>query len=224
MFVGHLGVGLALRRVDEEVSLGVLFAAVLLLDFLLGLFVWAGLEQVIVPADYARLHYLRFRFPYSHGLLASLVWSALAFVVASAWLRGRPRRAVAAAVVAAAVFSHFVCDVIEHPPQLPLAGPGSVMLGLGLWNHLAAALGLELALVAIGLALYLGAAPHVARFKRSTLVAVMAALSILAVAGQAGSPTPPGTASNVVAWLTLPVVLGGFGFWIDRPVTAGRLG
>jgi hypothetical protein len=216
VFVGHLGVGLALRRAGNEPSLGVLFAAVLLLDFLLGLFVWLGLEEVIVPPDYARLHYLRFRFPYSHGLAASLAWSALAFGLTLAWLRHRARRAPAAAIVALAVFSHFLCDVIEHPPQLPVAGPDSTKLGLGLWDHLGAALGLEVALVAAGLALYPG------RRRRGILVAVMATLSALAVAGQAGSPAPPSTTANVVAWLTLPIVLGTFGFWIDRPVAVGR--
>jgi hypothetical protein len=217
MFVGHLGVGLALRRAEDQVSLGVLFAAVLLLDFLLGLFVWLGLERVIVPDDYARLHYLRFEFPYSHGLLASLAWSALAFGATAAWLRGRPRRATAAAVVALAVFSHFPCDALEHPPELPLAGPGSPAIGLGLWDHLGVALGVEAALVAVGLALYLGAVAHPGRRKRLVLVAVMVALSALVFGGQALSPAPPSTTANVIAWLTLPVALGLFGFWIDRP-------
>jgi hypothetical protein len=217
MFVGHLGVGLALRRAEDQVSLGVLFAAVLLLDFLLGLFVWLGLERVIVPGDYARLHYLRFEFPYSHGLVASLVWSSLAFGATAAWLRGRPRRATAATVVALAVFSHFPCDALEHPPQLPLAGPGSPAIGLGLWDHLGVALGVEAALVAAGLALYLGAGPHPGRRRKLVLVVAMVALSALAFAGQALSPTPPSTTANVASWLTLPVALGLFGFWIDRP-------
>jgi len=217
MFVGHLGVGLALRRADDQVSLGVLFAAVLLLDFLLGLFVWLGLERVVVPDDYARLRYLRFEFPYSHGLLASVAWSALAFAATAAWLRGRPRRATAAAVVALAVFSHFPCDALEHPPQLPLAGPGSPAIGLGLWDHLGAALAVEAALVAAGLALYLGAAPRPDARRRHILIAAMVGLSALAFGGQALSPAPPTTTANVVAWLTLPVALGLFGFWIDRP-------
>src|SRR5262249_10418740 len=140
MFVGHLGVGLALRRAEDLVSLGVLFAAVLLLDLLLGLFVWLGVERVIVRDDYSRLRYLRFDFPYSYGLVASLAWSALASGATAAWLRGRPRRATAAAVVALAVFSHFPCDALEHPPELPLAGPGSSVVGLGRWNHLGVAL------------------------------------------------------------------------------------
>jgi hypothetical protein len=205
MFVGHLGVGLALRRAEDQVSLGVPFAAVLLLDFLLGLFVWLGVERVIVPDDYSRLRCLRFDFPCSHGLVSSLAWSALA------------SGATAAAVVALAVFSHFPCDALEHPPELPLAGPGSSVVGLGLWNHLGVALGVEAALLAAGLALYLGAGAHPGRPRRLALVVAMVALAALAFGGQALSSAPPSTTAHVVAWLTLPVALGLFGLWIDRP-------
>jgi hypothetical protein len=216
VFVGHLGVGLALRRAAPAVSLGVLFAAVLLADFLLGLFVLLGVERVIVPPDYARLHYLHFEFPYSHGLLATLGWAGLAVAGAAAWYRTAPRRAAAAGVVGLAVLSHFACDLVEHPPQLPVAGLRSPRLGLGLWQHLGLALALEAALVLAGLTLYLGATPHPGRVRRYALVAVMIALSALAFAGQALAAAPPSTVATVVAWLVQPLVLGGFGMWVDR--------
>jgi hypothetical protein len=215
VFVGHLGVGLALRRAAPAVSLGVLFPAVLLADFLLGVFVLLGVERVIVPPDYGRLHYLHFEFPYSHGLLATLGWTGLAAAGAAAWYRTPSRRA-AAGVVGLAVVSHFVCDVVEHPPQLPLAGARSPRLGLGLWNHLGLALALEAALVLAGLTLYLGATAHQGRVRRYALVAVMAGLSGLAFAGQALAPAPPSPAASAVAWLVQPLVLGGFGMWVDR--------
>ena len=49
MFVGHLGVGLALSSRSRRFRLGTLLGAALLLDVLLGIFVLAGMEQVIVP-------------------------------------------------------------------------------------------------------------------------------------------------------------------------------
>lgn len=73
MFVGHLGVALGLKRAEPRLNLGLLCFATLLLDFLLGLFVLLGIEQVHVPATYAALHYLTFTFPFSHGLLAHLL-------------------------------------------------------------------------------------------------------------------------------------------------------
>ena len=225
MFIGHLGVGLALKRADREVNLGVLVFAALLLDFLLGLFVLAGLEQVHVPSNYARLHYLRFTFPWSHGLLMSLVWSGTAGLAAWAWFRrmGPAEPATRAAhalraggIVAAAVFSHFVGDLIEHPPQLPVVGLKSPLLGLGLWDHLDLALTLEVALVVWGVAAYLGSFATVGRWERQGLIAFMAILSASAVAGQAGSSVPPALGANIAAWLGLPVLLGSLAGWFDR--------
>ena len=91
MFVGHLGAGLAAKRLAPRVNLGVLFLAAMGLDALLWTFVLLGLEEMRVPGNFEEAHYLTFTFPYSHGLVASLAWSALALVAARA--RGwAPRR------------------------------------------------------------------------------------------------------------------------------------
>ena len=167
MFAGHLAVGLALKKVDQRVNLGILFFASLLADFLLGLFVLIGIEQVHVPANFADLHYLTFTFPYSHGLFASLLWSLLAFMFAQwVWRNRGDQKSKIGGVVALAVFSHFVLDWITHIPEMPLLGDSSPKLGLGLWNNLPIALTLETILVLIGLVLYFNAAkPHPASHK-----------------------------------------------------------
>ena len=85
MFAGHIGTALAIGRAERAVNVGVFIAAALLLDFLLWLFVLLGWESVAIPANFANAHQPEFVFPYSHGLLASLIWSALAAIV-------RPRR------------------------------------------------------------------------------------------------------------------------------------
>ena len=146
MFVGHLGVGLGLKKAAPEVNLGLLVFAAFLLDVLLGLFVLLGLEQIHVPANYAQLHYLRFTFPSSHGLLASLLWAAVAFIISTAlWPHNAVNRTRAGLVVGAAVWSHWTGDAIEHVP-VPLMGANSPTVGLSLWNHLGIAIGLELLL------------------------------------------------------------------------------
>jgi len=67
MFVGHLGVGLALSSRARRFRLGTLLGAVMLLDVLLAVFVLAGMEQVIVPPEYAKEHTLEFVFPTRTG-------------------------------------------------------------------------------------------------------------------------------------------------------------
>src|SRR5919202_1789018 len=143
MFVGHLGVGMAMKKADPEVNLGLLLGAALLLDCLLGIFVLAGLEQVHVAPDYRDLRDVTFTFPYSHSFLASLLWSALSFALVQLLLRRTARRTLA---------------------------------------------GLEVALVVVGLVLYLRAASGIGRAATYALVGVMALLSLLTVVGALSGP------------------------------------
>lgn len=89
MFAGHVGAGLAIGRLERRINIGVLIFAAVLLDFVLWLFVLFGWESVRIPANYAATHQPEFVFPYSHGLLAAIAWSALAGAVAFLWYPGR---------------------------------------------------------------------------------------------------------------------------------------
>jgi hypothetical protein len=84
MFAGHVGAALAIGKGARGVNVGLFVAAALLVDIVLWLFVLLGLESVTIPADFASTHQAQFVFPYSHGLVASIVWSTLAAV--AAWL------------------------------------------------------------------------------------------------------------------------------------------
>ena len=42
MFVGHYGIGLALKKVEPKLSLGLLIFGAIMLDFLFGLFLLSG--------------------------------------------------------------------------------------------------------------------------------------------------------------------------------------
>ena len=52
MFIGHIGVGLGLKRIDRTVNVGWLIGACLLLDILLWVFVFLDLEGVRIPEEY----------------------------------------------------------------------------------------------------------------------------------------------------------------------------
>ncbi|MFN8486213.1 MAG: hypothetical protein U0350_01395 [Caldilineaceae bacterium] len=222
MFVGHLAAGLALKKAEPRINLGILFFASLLADFLLGLFVLFGIEQVHVPANFADIHYLMFTFPYSHGLLASVLWSLLGFgVVQLLWRTKGAQKWRVGLVIALAVFSHFLLDWIVHAPELPLLGETSPKLGLGLWNHLGLALTLETGLVFVGLALYFQAVKPSRRVTQVGLVLLMLLVTIATVAGQAFSNTPPPPTGAALSWIIQPLLLGGVAYWLDqRPHTA----
>ena len=117
MFAGHVGAALAIGRADRRVNVGVFVGAALLLDLVLWLLVLLGVESVAIPSDFASTHQPEFVFPYSHGLLASVLWAGIAGATAFFTYSDRPTLKWRAAVlVAAAVFSHWLLDALVHRP------------------------------------------------------------------------------------------------------------
>src|SRR5436189_4335531 len=152
MFVGHYGVSFAAKRGDRTIPLWVLFVAVQLLDVFWSLFVFFGIEKVrIVPGITASNPLDLYYMPYTHSLLAALLWSAAAFACCRLAASGSSR--TSALVVAAAVFSHWALDFLVHRPDLPLYD-NTAKVGLGLWNLPAIAFGLEAVLLFGGMLLY----------------------------------------------------------------------
>ena len=140
MFIGHVAVGLASKRLAPGTSLGLLVAAPLAVDLLWPVFVLAGWEQVrVAPGDTAVTPLEFISYPWSHSLLMAVVWSVLA---ASAYWLWRRYRA-GALVLGAGVLSHWVLDAISHRPDLPLYPGSSIKIGLGLWNSVPATIAVE---------------------------------------------------------------------------------
>lgn len=219
MFVGHYGVSFAAKRASPRLSLGVLFVAVQFLDVLFSIFLVAGVEKMrIVPGFTAYNPYDLYWMPYSHSLLGAAVWSVLFGTAGYLWMRRLPSgsAAAAAAILAGAVFSHFLLDVPMHTPDLPLGpGAGSPKIGLGLWNHRTASLAAELVVLAAGGALYLRATRPRTRGAR-TATFVFGAVLVAVTLATPFMPAPPSAAAFAVQALVLYGVLAAAAEWIDR--------
>lgn len=215
MFAGHVGIGLAIGKAERRINAGVFVVAALLLDALLWLFVILGWESVRIPADFATTHQPEFDFPLSHGLLAALIWSALAGVLA-AWIHSRlgPAKWRAGILVAAAVFSHWLLDVLVHRPELPLAGTASPKVGLGLWADMPVALSVEAAFVGLGLWLFLAGS---GLGKGRSVAAVVLTLLLLAftVVGMTVAPPPPSALAMAGSSLVTLAVVGALYWWLN---------
>jgi len=187
----------------------VLFIAVQLLDVAWAPLVLLGIEKVrIVPGFTATNPLDLYYMPYTHSLVAAILWSALAFAVYSLAVRPAPRGA--ALVVAAAVFSHWPLDLIVHRPDLPLYD-NTAKVGLGLWNVPALALGLEAAILFAGIWLYLGTTGA----RRMAVIVFGLAMLALQVYVFFGAPPPSDKAAAItalVAYLVLAAIVG----WIER--------
>ncbi len=216
MFAGHIGVALAIGRIERGVNVGVFIAAALLLDFLLWLFVLLGWESVTIPENFASTHQPEFSFPYSHGLIASVVWSVLAGVTAFAFYSRLNRKWRAAALIAVAVLSHWLLDALVHRPELLLAGFASSLVGLGLWNNMALALTLEGAILVVGLYLFVSGT-NVARSKSIALVVLSFVVMIFTAVGMTVAPAPPSAVAMAGSSLGTLAVVCGLAYWSGRP-------
>jgi membrane-bound metal-dependent hydrolase YbcI (DUF457 family) len=218
MFAGHLAAGLVLKKMERRINLGWLFFATLFHDFLLGIFILMGLEQIHVPTNFAQTHYLTFTFPYSHGLASSIFWSLLAFgityAVLSRWTSKERRQA--GLVIALAVFSHFVLDWFVHIPEMPLLGENSPKIGLSLWKNIPLALALETALVIAGFVFYLITVKPQTNLARYGIAALMILITALTVTGQLLADTPPPAIGAAMSWIFQPFLICGLAYWFDR--------
>ena len=205
MFAGHIAAGLALGRAERRVNVALFVAAAVLLDALLWIFILLGWESVRFPPDFASSHQPAFVFPYSHGLIASLAWSAL--VAALAW--GLRRDGRLALLLAAAVLSHWVLDFLVHRPELPLAGPSSRALGLALWDSMPLALLLEAAITVGGVALFLAGSgwPRARARALAGFVGITLAFTVIGMTAAPAPPSPQAMALTSLATLVLVIAV-----------------
>ena len=216
MFAGHVGAALAIGRAERRVNVGVFIFAAVFLDFLLWLFVLLGWESVTIPADFSSTHQPQFVFPYSHGLLASIGWSVLAGVATFLWY---PRlthvKVRAAALVAFAVFSHWLLDALVHAPELPVAGASSTKLGFGLWQIMPVALAVEALIAAAGLYLFVAGA-GLSRAKKLWLSVLCLIILAFTVIGMTVAPPPPSIAAMAATSLVTIAVVCAIACWLGK--------
>jgi membrane-bound metal-dependent hydrolase YbcI (DUF457 family) len=183
MVIGHFGAAFAAKRVAPNASLGTFVMAVIWLDFY---------------------------YPYSHSLVAALIWGGLFgfvyFVLRRSWL--------VAIVLALCVLSHWFLDFAVHRPDMPLTLGNEYKFGLGLWNAPLTTLIVEGLIFVIGLALYWNgsrARDGVGRYALLFLILLLLAI----YSTQFLDFTPP--SERAIAYMGFAQwLLVALGYWINR--------
>src|SRR6266536_3003082 len=155
MFVGHYSVAFAVRT--GKIPLWVLFVAVQFLDYIWATLVLLGIEKLRVIKGFTAGSMLDSYFhPYSHSLVAAIAWSVVAALIYKAICsrHGRLYSKSAPLLIGAAVFSHWFLDLIAHPRDLAIYD-NTWKVGFGLWRYRDPEFALEIALLAVGIVLYL---------------------------------------------------------------------
>jgi membrane-bound metal-dependent hydrolase YbcI (DUF457 family) len=212
VFIGHFAVAFAAKRAAPAVSLGTLFVACELVDLLWPLMLLLGIETVRIAPGITAFTPLDFtHYPWTHSLAMCAVW-ALALAALYRAFRPDTRGAV---VIALVVLSHWFLDALTHRPDLPLVPGGEMRVGAGLWNSIPATLAVELAMFAIGIAVYLRSSRARDRAGNVGLWALLAVL-LVSYFGAAFGPPPPGV--EAIAWVGLAggALTAGWGYWLER--------
>jgi hypothetical protein len=219
MFVGHYSVAFACRTERNRIPLWVLFVAVQFLDYIWATLVLLGIEKLRVIKGFTVGSMLDSYFhPYSHSLIAAILWSVVAALLYKAVCSRHPfdsapgrlsdYRRSAALIIGLAVFSHWILDLVAHPRDLPIYD-NAAKVGFGLWNYREPEFALEVALLAGGIGLYL-ARNALPATRKGAVIAFGIALAIVQI-GDTYVPRTPlsdkATAMGVWIFYTLFVIV-----------------
>ena len=201
MFVGHYSASFLGKAAAPRVPLWVFILAAQLVDVAWAIFILTGIERFhldpALPSNPLVLEHM----PYTHSLVATLAWAALAAAAVTAAGYGSARAAFA---VAAVVTSHWLLDVLVHRPDMTITG-GEPKLGLGLWNQPTLAFAVEILFLAGAAAIYTTTARPDEHTRRAVFRGVMILIA-LQTATMYG-PIPPSPTALVLSVLTTFIVV-----------------
>lgn len=217
MFIGHFGIGFGSKSINSKASLGTAFLAVQFIDLLWPFFLLTGIERVEVePGDTAFTPLNFVSYPYSHSLVAVLIWALLFASVY--YLIKRDKKT--ALVMGFLVVSHWLLDLVVHRPDLPLSFSENTKLGMGLWNYKFITILLELLIYSLGVFLYYQnttAKNNTGKYAFWSLVVFLLVVYFMNIAGD-----PPPDAKTIgyvglAQWLFIA-----WGYWVDYNRTPNR--
>jgi hypothetical protein len=217
MFIGHYGVSFALKSISPKIPVWILFSAVQFVDILWSVLVIVGIEKVrivvgITASNPLDLYYM----PYTHSLLAVIIWSLASLFVYRLLPNVEGMRE--ALLIATAILSHWFLDLLVHRPDLPLYND-TYKVGFGLWNYPKISFLLEAGLLLAGVILYL----------RSTVANTIlgkygiVVLGLVMIAIQAvlffGSPLTHSSTETALIALVLYIIFAGVAHWLSTQRT-----
>jgi len=217
MFIGHFGIGLAAKKIDNRPSLGTMFFAAQFIDLLWPIFLLVGIERVLIEPGNTAFTPLNFiYYPFSHSFFGVLVWSlifgGIYFVI--------KKNLKSSLILGFLVMSHWILDLLTHRPDLPLLPWNEFKVGLGLWNSVVLTLIVEGLIFLVGAYIYIKITQ--AKNKKGSiglwsLLVFLAVVYLLNIFG----PPPPSEEPIAVVGLSLWLLVA-WGYWIDRNRSMGK--
>lgn len=212
MFLGHFAVGIALKKTEPRVPLGVWLASTQFLDILWPIFLLIGIEKVaVVPGITVVTPLDLINLDWSHSLAMAGLWGLL-FGAVVYW-RVRSLNAFVFSMIG--VLSHWLLDYATHRADMPLA-PHSARYGLELWNSMAGTLITELGMFALALFIYTRGARPTAKRAWLHFTLFMVFLTVIYFAAIFGPPPPNNQTAIAIASIILVPLVIPWASWVDR--------
>jgi len=223
MFVGHYAVSFALRATHKKASLGVLFLGVQFVDLLFFAMTFFGIEKFTIIENYTESTHFRLDFmPYSHSLVAVMLWSLVTFIILKIFQSNKKQaKGSFFLLIAIAIFSHWLLDLIVHTPDLPVFLDNTYLVGFGLWNNAVLTYVLEAILLIAGLCFYLKSTyklgkqvTFISRFGMPIFVILLLVTNVVNIFGSLSiEDTNTSTAlSAMIAYCLFSIIA----FWLDK--------
>jgi len=217
MFIGHYAAAFGARAFKPAIPLWQLFLAVQAVDIGWAILVLLGVEKFrIIPgfleASPLDLYYM----PFTHSLVASVIWAVVLGILYALRRKGVNARA-AGIILGFAVLSHWFADLLVHAPDLPLVSDDP-KFGFGLWRSILWSQIAEIGLLALGFWFYLRNTKAIkpsAKWLLFALVGFMVLVQVYSLTSAA--PTGEGAVSEfAITALVSYFIFAGLAFAVDR--------
>jgi hypothetical protein len=217
MFVGHYAAALALKGKVKGSSLGMLFIATQFVDILFFPFVILGIEKMRLVEGFSAVNdFDMYFYPFTHGLLGSVVWAVIFYAVYYFVLaKSNAGRNAIAWAMALGVLSHWFADLIVHTPDLPLVN-GEPKLGFGLWNSKELTYSVEAVVLIAGLIYYLKNTTAVSKVGSYAATGFVVFMLLLNYLNLYVLPKNDDINALTISALLSYFVFAGIAHWIDK--------
>ncbi len=212
MFIGHFAASVAVKAARPQLPFWACVGAAQLVDIAWAGLIIAGVEQVRVVPGLPGSPLELVHMPYTHSLLAAVLWSVAGALVAARW------HGVTAIWLGVAIFSHWVADLVVHRPDLALWPGSAVKLGLSLWNLPALEMLLEVGLLGLAVAWWVARRVRAGQAARPAIGWFIGLLVLGAVNAIPGDPpTPAGLGLLALLGFAIAIALAWLVDRADRP-------
>jgi drug/metabolite transporter superfamily protein YnfA len=211
MFIGHYGVALGVKKINNALSLGTLFLAAQFIDLLWPVFLLIGIEKVKVEPGNTAFTPLNFvSYPFSHSLFFVLIWAIL-FGLVYFLIKKNLKNSL---LLGGLVLSHWFLDLFVHHPDLQILPWNSFRVGFGLWNSVILTVIIEGLIFIAGSYLFIISTKALNKKGSIGLWGLLIFLSVIYIINILSAP-PPSESAIAIAGLFLWLIVA-WAYWVDK--------